>query len=247
MYLSYLLINVGTNPDRPRPGRLWLRNLYHLHQRLSMAFPSSEQKNNDPLFLKPFSPTGFNHVHGERNLDQGFLFRVDPLPGPSAMIIVQSAILPDWEYAFQNTPFLTAKPEVKNFNPQFEVNQPLKFRLLANPVRKTSQKSLDARGNPLDKKWTGKRVPVPSNRIQEWLAKKAEKGGFQIEKLYLVQTGYIRIKGHRKDDESNRLFSVKYEGILKITNPDEFRKTLTKGIGPAKAFGFGLLTVAEIK
>ena len=43
MYLSCLLIDVGDNPDRPRPGRLWLRNLYHVHQRLCMAFPSARK------------------------------------------------------------------------------------------------------------------------------------------------------------------------------------------------------------
>ncbi len=48
MYLSSLLIDVGDNPDRPRPGRLWLRNLYHVHQRLCMAFPSDP---GNPMML----------------------------------------------------------------------------------------------------------------------------------------------------------------------------------------------------
>ena len=92
MYLSCLLVDVGVNPDRPRPGRLWLRNLYHVHQRLCMAFPSSAQKAEDPLFLKPFDPQGFQHVHGPRNSEQAFLFRIDPQPGGSPVILVQSAI-----------------------------------------------------------------------------------------------------------------------------------------------------------
>ena len=59
MYLSCLLINVGDNPDHPRPGRLWLRNLYHVHQRLCMAFPSASRKADDPDFLRPFKPEDF--------------------------------------------------------------------------------------------------------------------------------------------------------------------------------------------
>ena len=38
-----------------------------------------------------------------------------------------------------------------------------------------------------------------------------------------------------------------YEGILEVTNADNFRDTLVRGIGPAKAFGFGLLSVAPIR
>jgi len=252
MYLSCLLINVGDNPDRPRPGRLWLRNLYHVHQRLCMAFPSSEQKGKDPSFIKSFDPQGFQHVHGERNEQQAFLFRIDPQPGSSPIIIVQSARKPDWDYAFQNSPFLAAMPEVKSFNPQFDPNQPLRFRLLANPVRKATAKSLDANGKPVDEKWIGSRIPVPNDKLPDWLARKAEHGGFQVEHLEAVQAGYIYIKGHAADKEgkrekSNRLFSAKFEGILEVTKPGDFQNTLIHGIGPAKAFGFGLLSVAKVK
>jgi hypothetical protein len=53
MYLSHLMIEVGSDPDRPRPGRLWLRNMYHVHQRLCMAFlpPVSKKNKDDPEFL----------------------------------------------------------------------------------------------------------------------------------------------------------------------------------------------------
>ena len=44
VYLSRLMIDIGNDPTRERPGRLWLRNLYHVHQRLCMAFPSAATK-----------------------------------------------------------------------------------------------------------------------------------------------------------------------------------------------------------
>ncbi len=69
MYLSLLLIDVGNNPDRPRPGRLWLRNVYHVHQRLCMAFPTDQQRACDPGFLRPYAPDGF--------APSRFLFRID--------------------------------------------------------------------------------------------------------------------------------------------------------------------------
>jgi CRISPR system Cascade subunit CasE len=39
--------------------------------------------------------------------------------------------------------------------------------------------------------------------------------------------------------------AVKYEGLLQIIDPDKFTKTFIKGIGSAKAFGFGLLSLAK--
>jgi len=253
MYLSSLLINVGDNPDRPRPGRLWLRNLYYVHQRLCMAFPSASQKSDDPDFLEPFKPDDFDkQVHVTRGADAGFLFRIDPDPPARVVILVQSALKPDWDYAFHNAGyFLAAPPQVSSFVPHFEKNQRLRFRILANPVRRISPRSLDDKGQPLDKKWTGKRVPVPHSKLEEWLTRKAEDSGFSLQHLTAIQPGYVYIRGHEAEKNTNRkkgnrLFSARFEGILEITDPARLRQTLLRGIGPAKAFGFGLLSVAPV-
>ena len=55
MYLSQLVVNVGGNPNRLRPGLNWIRNPYRVHQRLAMAFPSPAQLAADPFFIEPFS------------------------------------------------------------------------------------------------------------------------------------------------------------------------------------------------
>ena len=141
MYLSCLLIDVGDNPDRPRPGRTWLRNLYHVHQRLCMAFPSAARKADDCHFLKPFNPDDFGveepkQVHVKRCSDAGFLFRIDPQAGGRVAVLVQSAAPPDWDYAFHNAGyFLAAPPQVKPFAPCFAVGQQWRFCLVANPIR----------------------------------------------------------------------------------------------------------------
>lgn len=41
------------------------------------------------------------------------------------------------------------------------------------------------------------------------------------------------------------LFSVRFDGILTVTDQALFRTTLEKGIGSAKGFGFGLLSIAH--
>jgi CRISPR system Cascade subunit CasE len=251
MFLSCLLIDTGTNPDRPRPGRTWLRNLYHVHQRLCMAFPSASRKSDDADFLKPFDPGDFGkgQVHIARADDSGFLFRIDPGPAGRAVILVQSAVKPDWDYAFQNAGFLLAAPaEVKVYEPGFAAGQRLRFRLAANPTRKLSQHSRERDGKPVAEKWVGKRVPVPADQLLPWLAewrvRPDEPPGFCIDKdSTTVHAGYIYVNKGREEG-GQRLRSVRYDGILEVTDADKFRNTLLRGIGPGKAFGFGLLSVA---
>ena len=43
-----------------------------------------------------------------------------------------------------------------------------------------------------------------------------------------------------------RIFSVLYDGILTVTEPDKFRDALQTGIGHGKTLGLGLLSVAPI-
>jgi len=301
MYISTLLINVGDNPDRPRPGRLWLRNLYHVHQRLCMAFPTPARKEPDPDFLAPYDPGDFanGHVHVTRGEDSGFLFRIDPVvvavsdrrrrseidATARVMIIVQSAAPPDWDYAFGlkeglvdergrpigNAGYLLAAPPQVNphFDPRFTAGERLRFRLLANPTRRFySRDSVERDSEPVREKWIGKRVPVPHEQLLDWLVEwqfrqdgREEPSGFSIDKdRTTVQAGYVYFKkpierresdtGDETDENrraaGRRLFAVRYQGILEVTDSDKFRSTLMRGVGPGKAFGFGLLSVAPV-
>lgn len=260
MYLSTLLIDVGTNPDRPRPGRTWLRNLYHVHQRLCMAFPSAEQRTADAHFLRPYHPRGFpedryladrkpsevgretlRHVHARRNAESGFLFRIDPLPAGRVVIVVQSALKPDWDYAFHNAGFLlAAKPKVWPFDPSFAAGQRLRFRLVANPTRK-----IDTKSGPDGLRRNGRRVPVRPEQFVQWLTIRAERQGFALEPGSLtLQPGYVYLNKSRTA-QGQRLRSVRFDGVLTVIDPERFRETITCGLGPAKAFGFGLLSVAR--
>ncbi len=253
MYLSYLLINVGDNPDRPRPGRLWLRNMYRVHQRLCMAFPTSIRKEDDPDFVKGFRSDDFQHVHGQRTADQAFLFRLDPRTGGNPVIIVQSALKPDWEYAFHNASYLlAAPPQMKPYDPQFREGQILNFRLMANATRKK-----DKENRPEGKNNFGRRVPVPANEIEAWLTSRAMRSGFEVENLTNVQTGYleafkdkgdpissdVKVDGE-KDGRLKRFFYARFEGKIRVSAPDSVRDTVMQGIGPGKAFGLGLLSIA---
>ncbi len=249
MFLSLLKIDLGDNPDRPRPGRLWLRNLYRVHQRLCMAFPSASRKSDDEHFLKPFKPEDFAHgqVHVNRGRQAGFLFRIEPQPGGGVAILVQSAVKPDWAYAFHNAGYLlAASPEVRSFDPCFAEGQHLRFRLMANPTKRFSRNSREKDGKPVAEKWVGKRVPVPTDQLYQWLARRAGPAGFSVEEdSTTFQAGYVYVN-KTPNDKGQRLRSVRYDGTLGVSDPARFQETLVHGIGPGKAFGFGLLSVAPV-
>ncbi len=267
MYLSCLHVNTGHDPDRERPARKWLGNVYRVHQRLSMAFPSGESKVADPYFLHPYSPNNFTQsIDGNNNLtrtkERGFLFRVDPLSNGRAMILVQSAIKPDWDYAFQSlnhpdkteTSFLAAQPQVKPFDPQFEPDAQLRFRLLANPTMKVeaalkSERTDPNRTEPLTRKQLdGRRRAVPDDKLKAWLERHASSSGFRVHQIDSLVPGYVLAsKGQDCPKGAGARFrSALYNGVLSVKDPAAFRQTIIQGIGPAKAFGFGLLSVAPV-
>ena len=286
MYLSHLMIDVGDNPDRPRPGRLWLRNMYHVHQRLCMAFPSSVRKEDDPRFLAPYKPDDFPQqrhlagqkdteidsatlaqVHTQRSEGAGFLFRVDPLPGGRAMIVVLSQQKPDWAYAFGLNPehdprtkrpignagyLLAAIPEEpRPLHVSINSGARFRFRLTANPTRKTGtlmkseRLAMEECGMKYPKRH-GRRDPVPQEALEQWLRIRSEGCGFRLIKITAIQTGYVYFNKTHDAGNGQRLRSARYEGILEVTDPGAFRETLASGIGSAKAYGFGLLSVAPV-
>lgn len=249
MYLSTLFIDTGTDPDRPRPGRLWLRNLYRVHQRLCMAFPSKARKDQDGDMLRPFTPADFAqaHVHVPRNGTAGFLFRVDPHRGASPTILVLSATEPDWECAFHNAQYLlSAPPQTKPFAPAIAAGQRWRFLLLANAIFRARAQSLHGSGDKIRTEWVGKRVGVAANApaLHAWIERRGDKAGFRITQLMLAQPGYVYMNKTGQAGQGQRLRSVRYGGVLEVTDAAAFRQTLISGIGPAKAFGFGLLSIA---
>lgn len=206
MYLSQLLIDTGGNPDRPRPGRKWLGNIYNVHRRLCMAFPQFK-RDDDPNFLQPFDPGQYKHP------DRPFLFRVDSnIDGDAsrAIIIVQSELLPDWDWCFHNAQdFLAAPPEVKTFEPQFYPGQELRFRIQVNPsvkkvdIHKENEIKQKMGCSPVvlgkeDRPKQNKRFALtwdsdttPDEAMANWFSVKSAGKGYTPLNTELLQLGWV--------------------------------------------------------
>ncbi|HRY83188.1 MAG TPA: type I-E CRISPR-associated protein Cas6/Cse3/CasE [Candidatus Cloacimonadota bacterium] len=257
IYLSNLLVDTGSDPDRVRPGRLWIGNVYNIHRRLSMAFPRYDTLLSDPNCLNPFDPSKLEN--------RPFLFRLDNLAdssGQRAMIIVQSSLEPNWAWAFHNAPdFLAAPPQYKVYDPCFGEHDLLRFRIRLNPTVKSSiHYCLDSRTGEPGKH--GKRLALtwpegtsPESAVTEWFERKAEQNGFRIIDSKLQNLSWVygsklkspddQIKKGEVLHHGMRFRSALLEGHLEIIDLESFMICLNNGLGSAKSMGFGLFSVVK--
>jgi len=109
-----------------------------------------------------------------------------------------------------------------------------RFQLRANPTKRENA--------------TRKRLPLrTSQELRAWLERKAVQGGFTVdaEALRILPEGqeWFQIEGR---DHRGIHTAVEFEGLLAVTDQDRFKVAFTRGIGSAKAFGFGLLALVPI-
>ncbi|RIH85411.1 CRISPR-associated endoribonuclease Cse3 [Meiothermus luteus] len=165
-----------------------------------------------------------------------FLWRAEEDKTPT--VLVQSIETPNWEKLLQRFPgYLAHPPEHKPIPLEhLQPGQVLRFRLRANPT--VTRKDPE---NPEKRKRHGlKKV----EEQLEWLRRQGQKGGFEVLGAMIAQSERVRMHKHTEGPPIV-LQSVLYEGHLKITDLERFKKTLASGIGHAKALGFGLLSIAK--
>jgi CRISPR system Cascade subunit CasE len=120
-----------------------------------------------------------------------------------------------------------------------------RFQLCANPTRKVASKP----DGTLTK--NGRRVPLGKREeLVAWIKRKGEQGGFTVGEATLRTFSRGREYFEKKDRNGKAVSglhsAVEFEGVLAVTDPTRFHEAFTRGIGSAKAFGFGLLVIAPI-
>jgi CRISPR system Cascade subunit CasE len=158
--------------------------------------------------------------------EERLLFRIEEF-----QILVQSQILPDWEAAFLDFGALQNPPETKNFDLTLQVEKLYRFRILANPTVTRN----------------GKRLGLIKEEDQlNWITRQLEKNGAALVGCQVRNNGLQRCgKNPFKDPNPQTHLSVQYDGVLKVQNPLTLENVVQNGIGPAKGYGFGLLSLAS--
>lgn len=231
VYLSQVVLN----PQARATGRV-LADLYALHQFVYAAFAESE-------------PGEVGRV----------LFRVDAGPGQLShepRLLVQSESLPNWDRVGDAVCCVRGP---KEWEPSFESGQRVRFRLRASPTKRVAL--------PRDHPQHGhQRVGLLTRPEQAgWLVRQGERCGFALcdpppdwfdafdgaaprSAVQIVSLGHL--KGQKVEAATGRAttlthIATDFDGVLRVTDGKKFSEAVRLGIGPGKAFGFGLLSVAR--
>lgn len=222
-----LLHRIHLDP-RCREARRDLSDPYQLHSTLCRAF-----------------------CEPDRTCPEGeILWRLEPETDPTGnpRILVQSRSIPDWTnigvqgWLAKADPAIDLKDRLKLDS--LKVGQRFRFRLRANPCVTRN----------------GKRLGLMRLAEQEvWIERKAQRHGFSLPRLASSnpsETSQERVdvrisqeqilRGKQHAGNGIRVYSVLYDGILRVTDPDIFWNALKTGIGHGKVMGLGLLSVVPI-
>jgi CRISPR system Cascade subunit CasE len=181
-------------------------------------------------------------VAGKNNRN---LWRIDWL-NDICYLLVLSHEKPDFTHITKQFGFPSLQPtwETKNYYlllSRLQAGQEWHFRLRANPTRSSfkEKEKTSGRGKVF--------AHVTSEQQKQWLLSRAESCGFKLEenKFDIVQTQWFKFSKGNDNGREVSLHTVVFEGKLTIVELEKFKQTLLYGVGRAKAYGCGLLTIAR--
>jgi len=164
-----------------------------------------------------------------------FLWRLEQShPQKEPAVLLQSAQAPDFSELRARPGYLSENLECALSSKAVDLARLVapgahyRFRLVANP--NVSRE--------------GKRFGLVGEADQvAWLTRQGERHGFALESALIVNHHYIKT---RKAGALLSLLRVHYEGVLCVRDAQRLCSTLLAGIGPGKALGCGLLSVARV-
>lgn len=120
---------------------------------------------------------------------------------------------------------------------RLRVGQTYGFRLSANPTRSTRVK---------DGERSQRVGHVTVDQQVHWLHSRADRLGMHLGReeepsFRVVERG---VRTFSRNGSRVTLAVAVFEGILEVSDPEALRSAITSGVGPAKAYGCGLLTLA---
>lgn len=171
------------------------------------------------------------------------LWRVDQPEKHDVSLLIVSPREPDLTHLVEQAGWQTGQMwQTRSYTPLLEritAGQRWSFRLTANPVHNIRKEGWS------DTKPVGH---VTVKQQEQWLLDRAERLGFSVpdgpetEAAFAVTSRNSLVfnkSGHRVT-----ISTATFDGVLDVVDPKAFVSTLVVGVGRAKAYGCGLLTIA---
>jgi len=167
--------------------------------------------------------------------ERNFLTRVDDTNDGFRLLILSRTIpiRPDW------CPTDSWHPS--EIADSYLANSQFQFSLLANATEKKVVR--DEHG--VRKKNGRRKALTREEDLRSWMQRKAAQHGFTIADSQLRVTPMPK-QFFLKKGKLGTHVATRFDGILSVTDKEAFTKALTTGIGPAKAFGFGMLCISPL-
>lgn len=232
---------------------------YCIDRRCVLFISKIDLDPNRAAYLKRLSSPYRLHAAIEASLpaaerhetDQGrVLWRLDGLPGGRGVrLYIVSPDEPDLTSIARQAGDEVSSGETKSYDrflKRIAEGQRYRFRLKANPVRKVFK---DQGRVPNSRVVGTLQGHITEEHRLRWLLDRTEKHGFR-----LLEGDFgpeVRIAGSSREifmrgNARVTLATALYEGVLEVTDGKAFRHALTFGIGRAKGFGCGLMTVVPL-
>lgn len=192
------------------------------------------------------------------------LWRLEPDPTHRAELLVLTNSMPSWEHLVEQAGWpAAAEPQqlIRDYQPlldRIQRGREFRLRLRANPVsatRRPAKPSAAQEKHLAGERPRGVRVPHRTAAHQlTWFNERLERWGFAavttaesspavnlIARDRLVFSKSTDMAKHRVV-----LSTATFDAVVRVTDPDLARERLLGGVGSAKGYGCGLITLAPI-
>lgn len=253
MYLSKILIN----PLRSGGNEL-IRNPQTLHAAVKGVLPPGTDR--DSRILWRLEPGTRGAAGGYSECDAPDSWRSDPQLH-SAVLLIQTPFVPTLDGIVEKAGWRgeAGEPVTASMDAlmeQIAIGRSFGFRLQANPTASfsTTRSSGGPCGRAAPKK--RRRYGLATHKQHEWFLRRAcgknAQWGFSVgtdpEDARVRVVARERLRFSKAAQSSPvQLDVATFEGVLTVTDAELLRRTIASGIGSAKAYGCGLLTLAPAR
>ncbi|MFF2792841.1 type I-E CRISPR-associated protein Cas6/Cse3/CasE [Streptomyces sp. NPDC058049] len=179
----------------------------------------------------------------------GLLFRLEPTHSGTTppLLLIQTRHLPDLTRlpaTYGTTQTRSLAPTLNGLTPGRQIH----YRITANPT--AHHRLHDDDGRPLPGTYR-KRTALTGDQAIAWWHRRATEAGLTLHTLHTTPQPAARTHPNPPATPTPagrtpraRHVLTRFDGIATITNPDQLRDALLTGIGRAKSYGAGLLSLA---
>ncbi|OMI37905.1 type I-E CRISPR-associated protein Cas6/Cse3/CasE [Streptomyces sparsogenes] len=234
--------------------------MYLTRFRINTARIGARRLLSTPQVLHAAVMSSFAEVPTQAGERARVLWRIDHNNKADVVLYIVSPDRPDLTHLVEQAGWpTTARWETfdyTRFLKRLTIGDTWAFRLTANPVHSIRRKD----GEP-----TKRTAHLTPHHQMRWLLDRQDASGFAIlekpaerrllpegdtyELVVRDQRSLSFAKAGQGSSRGSRvkLTTVTFDGRLRVTDPDAFRRVLAMGLGKAKAYGCGLMTLAPVR